>query len=85
MEILLPVAAVAMLVIFIGYLRREQTTISCPECESVRVRQVDQQLKHLKQDAKMGYGVKLDVQLILETRYACQSCHHRWTVTAPEQ
>ncbi len=84
MEILLPVTAVILIALFVGYLRREQRKISCPQCESLRVRIVEQQLKELKQDQTIGYAVKLDVQLIMETEYRCQACGHTWTVIAPE-
>lgn len=84
MEFIIPIAAIALIAIFVGYVRRSQTKVSCPACDSPNVRQVDQHLKELKQDSKMGYAVKLDVQLILETKYRCQNCNHSWTVIAPE-
>ncbi len=84
MEILLPVAAVVLIVTFIGYLRRGQPRVSCPECQSQQVRQVEQVLEKIEQESTMGYAVKLDVKLILKTTYRCQKCGHTWTVTAPE-
>jgi transposase-like protein len=84
MELLIPVATIVLIVIFVGYVRRGQPKISCPQCADTEVRLVEQQLKELKQDSTMGYAVKLDVQLIMETSYRCQNCNHTWTVTAPE-
>jgi transposase-like protein len=85
MEILVPIAAVVLIVIFVGYVRHGQQKIHCPQCSSPQVRVVDQQLKKLKQDQTMGYAVKLDVQLIMETSYRCQNCNHTWAITAPEK
>ena len=31
-----------------------------------------------------NFGMKLDVQLIMETQYRCRACEHSWSVTAPE-
>ena len=84
MEIFIPVAAVVLVAFFVGYLQRGKQKISCPTCDSSQVRVVDQQLKELKQDQTMGYAVKLDVRLIMETQYRCQACNHSWTVIAPE-
>lgn len=84
MEILLLIAAVALIVIFAGYLRRGREKIVCPQCGSSQLRTVEQQLKELKQDQTIGYAVKLDVQLIMETKYRCQACDHAWRVVAPE-
>jgi len=84
MEIFIPVAAVVLIAAFVGYLRRGQQKIICPQCDSSQVRLVDQQLKELKQDQTVGYAVKLDVQLIMETKYRCQACNHSWSVIAPE-
>ncbi|MEZ4593830.1 MAG: hypothetical protein R3D55_22190 [Chloroflexota bacterium] len=86
MEFVIIIAAVALIATFVAYIRRGQQKTSCPQCSSLQVRQLDQQLKKLKQDSgTMGYAVKLDVKLIMETKYRCQSCHHTWTVTAPER
>lgn len=84
MEILLPVAAVVLIVVFVGYLRRSQPRTGCPECQSQQVRQVEQVLEKIQQDSTMGYAVKLDVKLIMKTTHRCQTCGHTWTVTAPE-
>ncbi len=85
MELLLPAAAAALVIFFVGYLRRSQEKITCPQCHSSQLRQVEQQLKEIRQDGgKIGYATKLDVQLIMETSYRCQNCSHTWTVTAPE-
>lgn len=84
MEILLPITAVILIAVFVGYLRRERQKISCPACNSSQIRAVEKQLKELKQDRATGYAVKLDVQLIMETKYRCQACDHTWTVIAPE-
>lgn len=84
MEIVLPIAAVALIVVFVGYLRRSQPKISCPQCRSQEVRQLEQQLEKIRQDSTMGYAVKLDVKLIMKTTYRCQTCGHTWTITAPE-
>jgi Zn finger protein HypA/HybF involved in hydrogenase expression len=85
MEIILAAATVALVIVFVNYLRREQRKISCPQCNGGEVRVVDKQLKALKQDQTVGYGVKLDVQLIMETHYHCQTCNHSWTETGPER
>ena len=92
MELFILATAVVLIVVFVAYIRRSQTRISCPQCSSAQVRTVDQQLKQLKQDSNLqGFGVidslgtKLDVQLIMETQYRCQGCEHSWSVTAPEQ
>lgn len=85
MEIIVPLSAIALIVIFVGYVRRGQQKPLCPACASLQVRLVDQQLKELKQDQTVGYAVKLDVQLIMETQYRCQACNHTWSVTAPEK
>lgn len=84
MEIVIPVAAVALIIIFVGYLQRSKPKMSCPQCSSAQVRQLEQQLKELKQDNTIGYSIKLDVQLIMETKYRCKNCEHTWTITAPE-
>lgn len=84
MEIILPLTAVILVAIFVGYLRRERLKFSCPECDSSQVRVVEKQLKELKQDHTIGYGMKLDVKLTMETKYHCQACGHTWTVIAPE-
>ena len=84
MEFILPLAAIVLIVAFVGYVRRGQQKTNCPECGSTQLRIVDKQLKELKQDTTRGYSVKLDVSLILETRYRCQVCNHTWLVTAPE-
>ena len=85
MEFVIIIAAVVLVAAFVAYVRRGQEQVSCPECSSPQVRQVDQQLKELKQDSgTMGYSVKLDVKLIMETSFRCQSCNHTWSVTAPE-
>ena len=84
MEFVIIIAALVLVAAFLAYVRRGQQKISCPECANQQVRQVEQQLKELKQDSTMGYAVKLDVKLIMETTYRCQTCHHTWTVTAPE-
>jgi transposase-like protein len=84
MGIIVPISAVALIVIFVAYVCRGQIKMSCPECNNSQVRTVDKQLKELKQDQTMGYAVKLDVKLIIETRYRCQACSHSWTVIAPE-
>lgn len=84
MEILLPIGAIVLIVFFVGYLQRGKQKVSCPECNSVQVRIVEQQLKQLKQNQTMGYATKLDVQLIVETAYRCQACQYTWQVTAPE-
>jgi hypothetical protein len=95
MEIIVPIAAVVLIIIFVAYVRRGQTKIGCPNCESLQVRTVDQQLKKLTQDRTSGhnlkgiggiggFGMKLDVQLIVETHYRCRSCEHSWSVIAPE-
>lgn len=85
MEILLPVAAVVLIGVFVGYLRRSQPRLSCPKCQSQQVRQVEQVLEKIQQDSTMGYAMKLDVKLILKTTYRCQTCGYTWTVTAPEK
>lgn len=86
MEILVPLAALVLVVIFVAYVRRgQQPKVSCPQCGSGQVRLVEQHLEKLKQDESAGYAVKLDVQLILETTYRCQTCQHSWTVVAPER
>lgn len=84
MEILVPVSAVVLIAIFVGYVRRTQQKTQCPQCNSSQVRTVDKQLKELKQDQTIGYAVKLDVKLIMETRYRCQACSHSWAVIASE-
>ena len=84
MEILLPVAAVILIIVFVGNLRRSRPQVSCPHCRSQLLRQLDQQLEKIQQDSTMGYAVKLDVKLIMKTTYRCQNCGHTWTVTAPE-
>jgi DNA-directed RNA polymerase subunit M/transcription elongation factor TFIIS len=84
MEILLPITAVILVAVFVGYLRRERPKLSCPKCVSSRVRLVEKQLKELKQDRATGHAVKLDVQLIMETKYRCQACGHTWNIIAPE-
>ena len=84
MDILLPIATVALIAIFVGYLRRNKQQVSCPQCNSSKVRIVEQQLNELKQDQTAGYAVKLDVKLIMETKYHCQVCNHTWTIIAPE-
>lgn len=85
MEKFLPIATVALIIIFVAYVRRGHTKKICPECDSSRIRTVDQHLKELQQDKTKGYGVKLDVQLIIETQYRCKACNHSWTVIAPEK
>lgn len=85
MEILLPVAAVVLVLAFVGYLRRSQPQVSCPQCRSQQLRTLEQTLEKIEQDSTMGYAVKLDVKLILKTTYRCQKCNHTWTVTAPER
>jgi transposase-like protein len=85
MEFIIPIAAVILIVAFVAYLQRGQQKISCPQCDSAQIRNVEQQLTELKQDQTMGYAVKLDVQLIMKTTYRCQTCNHTWTVTAPER
>lgn len=84
MEILLPIAAVVLVLVFVGYVRRGQPKTNCPQCGGTQLRIVDKQLKELKQDTTKGYSMKLDVSLILETRYRCQACNHTWLITAPE-
>ena len=84
MEILLLFTAVILIAVFVGYLRRERLKFSCPECDSSQIRVVEKQLKELKQDRATGHAVKLDVQLITETKYRCQACSHIWTAIAPE-
>ncbi len=84
MEIVIVVTAVALIIIFVGYLQRSKPKISCPQCNNTQVRQLEQQLKKLQQDEIIGLGMKLDVQLIMETKYRCQNCEHTWTITAPE-
>ena len=84
MEFILPLAVVVLIAVFVGYVRRGQQKTNCPECGSTQLHIVDKQLKELKQDSTRGYSVKLDVSLILETRYRCQMCNHTWLVTAPE-
>jgi len=84
MEIVAPITAVMLIAIFVGYVRRGKQKISCPGCDSAQVRIVEQQLKELKQDRTIGYAIKLDVQLIMETQYRCQACGHSWAVIAPE-
>ncbi len=84
MEFLLPIGAVVLIVFFVSYLQRGKQKVSCPECNGFQVRIVEQQLKQLKQNQTMGYATKLDVQLIMETVYRCQTCQHTWQVTAPE-
>ena len=84
MEILLPITAVILIAVFVGYLRRERPKISCPACNSLQVRVVEKQLKELKQDRATGHAVKLDVQLIMESKYRCQACGHTWTAISPE-
>jgi hypothetical protein len=83
-EIFLPITAVILIVVFVGYLRRERPKISCPACNSTQVRTVEKQIKELKQDRATGHAVKLDVQLIMETKYRCQACDHTWNLIAPE-
>ena len=92
MEFVLALAAIALTIIFVAYLRRSQPKISCPQCTGTQIRTVEQQLKQLKQDSRIeGFGVidslgtKMDVQLIMETQYRCQACEHSWSVTAPEK
>ena len=84
MEILLPITAVILVAVFVGYLRRERPQLSCSACDSLQIRLVEKQLKELKQDRSTGHAVKLDVQLIMETKYRCQACDHTWTIIAPE-
>ena len=84
MEFFILLAAFVLAIAFVAYVRRGQHKISCPQCSNAQVRRVDQQLKELKQGESMGYSVKLDVQLIMETQYRCQACEHSWSVTAPE-
>lgn len=85
MEFVIVVSLAAFIAIFAGYLRRSSSKIICPECESKQVRQLEQHLKKLQQDEIIGLGLKLDVQLIMETKYACQKCGHKWQVIAPEK
>ena len=85
MEIFLAAAAILLVVVFLNYLRREQQKTSCPQCSGKQIRIVEQQLKELKQDQTVGYGAKLDVQLIMRTQYHCQTCNHNWTETGPER
>lgn len=84
MEFIVIIAAVALILTFVAYLRRAQPKITCPACGSVQVRQVEQQLKRIEQDTSVGYATKLDVRLIMETSYRCQNCNHTWAITAPE-
>lgn len=85
MEIILPVAAAILIVVFVGYLRRSQPKVICPQCASQELRQLDKQLEKIQQNNTTGYAMKLDVTLILKTTYRCQNCGHTWTVTAPEK
>ena len=95
MELFILVAAVVLTITFVAYIRRGQVKMRCPECDGASVRTVDQQLKKLTQGRAIGqdvkdlgglgnFGMKLDVQLIMETQYRCRSCEHSWSVTAPE-
>ncbi|WP_420644557.1 hypothetical protein [Candidatus Leptofilum sp.] len=84
MEIVIVVTVVGLGILFAGYLRRSRPKIACEECDSTQVRQLEQSLKKLQQDEIIGLGMKLDVQIIMETRYRCQDCNHSWTVIAPE-
>ena len=85
MEIILPVAAAILIVIFVSYLRRSQPKETCPQCGSQQLRQLDKQLEKIQQNSTIGYAMKLDVTLILKTTYRCQHCGHTWSVTAPEK
>ena len=96
MEFFILLAAFVLAIAFVAYVRRGQHKISCPQCSSVQVRTVDRQLKKLTQGRAIGqdvkdlgglgnFGIKLDVQLIMETQYRCQACSHAWTVIAPEK
>ena len=85
MEIILPVVAAILIAAFVGYLRRSQPQVSCPQCQSRQVRPLEQSLEKIEQDSTMGYAVKLDVKLILKTSYRCQTCGHSWTVIAAER
>lgn len=96
MELFILVAAFVLIITFVAYIRRGQVKISCPKCNSPKIRTVDQQLIKLTQDSRSGHnlkgiggigglGTKLDVQLIMETQYRCQDCEHSWSVTAPEK
>lgn len=95
MEYFIAVTAVALIFIIVAYVRRGQQKSACPQCASLQIRTVDQQLRELQQDNRTGknleglggiggFGKKLDVQLIMETRYRCLDCNHIWTVIAPE-
>lgn len=84
MELFILVAAVVLTITFVAYIRRGQVKMHCPQCDSASVRTVERQLKELKQDQTIGYAVKLDVQLIMETQYRCKACEHSWSMTAPE-
>lgn len=85
MEIILPVVAAMLIAAFVGYMRRSQVKIICPQCQSRQVRPLEQSLEKIEQDRSMGYAVKLDVKLILKTSYRCQTCGHTWTIIAPER
>ncbi|MBK7897813.1 MAG: hypothetical protein WAS33_30310 [Candidatus Promineifilaceae bacterium] len=86
MEFVIIIAAVVLIAAFVAYVQRGQQKTNCPQCSSPQVRQLEQQLKEIRQDSgTIGYAVKLDVKLIMETSYRCQTCNHSWTVTAPER
>lgn len=85
MEFAIIIAAGVLIATFVAYVRRGQQKISCPQCSSSQVHQMNQQLKELKQDSgTIGYSIKLDVKLIMETKYRCHNCNHTWAITAPE-
>ena len=86
MELILIAVAAFFIYTFINYLRRNNEPVTCPNCEAQQVRVVDQQLKKLSQDDRTDLlGMRIDVKLLMETRYRCKVCEHSWQVTAPEK